>query len=129
MRVFLLFFVAMSAAHLVTWTNVSYGANGCHSRGKGTIWTGQKGDRVRFHCSYYSNGQLESETQWVEGKQHGVRRVYRRDGSINYKTDYWYGHIVKTRAYNTSGRMIRCSKFDEKYRFAGSCMPYRGPRK
>jgi len=95
-------------------------ATTCHSRGKGTVWLGD--GRLQYRCTYHNNGQLSTETPYVDKIKHGTRWTFSREGNVESKIDYWNGHLRKERWYTKSGKMRVCKKYDENFRYLGSCM-------
>ncbi len=98
----------------------SYTRNSCPSRGTSRKTYGK--GRLQIVCAYYSNGQLYVETPLVDGKQHGIRYEFYKNGDIYSKHDYWNGHFVKERVYTKSGKMRICNKYDTDFKYMGSCM-------
>lgn len=61
--------------------------------------------RVRhgLHKYWYSNGQLNSECNYKDGKKHGLYRSWYEDGELNYEYYYWEGIEYKSKeAYEES---------------------------
>jgi hypothetical protein len=58
--------------------------------------------------SYYPNGRLAWETQWVEGKLHGVTRGYRENRKLKEETTWVNGKLHgPARWYDDKGKLLR----------------------
>ncbi len=59
----------------------------------------------KMRC-FYQNGNLNSETNYVNGQKEGYSIVYREDGTKDHVTEYSNGKIVERTWYEADGKTI-----------------------
>jgi hypothetical protein len=82
------------------------------------VWVSSCGD------TYHDNGKLASRTECVDSVMHGKAIYWDETGHKISESTYAEGHLIKSKYYNSRGRVTSLSHYDYKGNYHGVYINY-----